>query len=411
VGIGPGGADDDDDDLPPGHPPARGTPPGHAADPAPEDTSERDDTLPPGTIVIEVRDKSDAPVPNTDVTLGILQQSVAKGESRKRTTQKADGGGVTRFDNLERGAGVAYRVSVPWSSSGGEPATYAAPPFQLDLKNGQRVRLHVFPASNRVEDTLLGMQGIAYFELKDDVVQVDELFQVFNMGTTTWVPSNVVIDLPRGFKGFNAQRDMSDAGFDVVADRGAKLRGTFGPGQHEVQFRYQIPYEGEESVKLALSLPPRVIRMRVIAEASKTMTLRVDDFPTAVSDANQRGQRVLLTERQARPGEAPLNRVTVTLDNIPTEGSAKWITVGITAATLAFGVYTALEQEKAKRATSRVGERETERARARLVTEIAALDAASKAGEIGPQAHTRIRQALIDSLARVMAQTDAHEPT
>jgi hypothetical protein len=106
-----------------------------------------------------------------------------------------------------------------------------------------------------------------------------------------------------------------------------------------------------------------------------------------------------------------LNRVTVTLDNIPTEGSAKWITVGITAATLAFGVYTALEQEKAKRATSRVGERETERARARLVTEIAALDAASKAGEIGPQAHTRIRQALIDSLARVMAQTDAHEPT
>jgi hypothetical protein len=410
VGAGPA-RETEEDDLPPGHPPARGTPPGHAADSVPEDTSETDDTLPPGTIVVEVRDKSDAPVPRTDVTLGILQQSVAKGESRRRTTQKVDDVGVTSFDNLERGAGIAYRVSVPWSSGGGEPATYAAPPFQLDLNHGQRVRIHVFPVSSHVEETLLGMQGITYFELKDDVVQVDELFQIFNMGTTTWVPSDVVIDLPHGFKGFNAQRDMSDAGFDAVGERGAKLHGTFGPGQHEVQFRYQIPYEGEESVKLSLSLPPRVIRMRVIAEASKTMTLRVDDFPTAVSDANQRGQRVLLTERQARPGESPLNRVTVTLDNIPTEGSAKWVTVGITAATLAFGVYTALEQEKAKRATSAVGQRETERARARLVAEIVALDAASKAGEIGPQAHTRIRQALIDSLARVMSQTDAHEPT
>jgi hypothetical protein len=265
--------------------------------------------------------------------------------------------------------------------------------------------------TNRVEDTLLGMQGIVYLELKDDVVQVDELFEVFNLGATTWVPSNVVVDLPRGFKAFNAQREMSDVGFDAVADRGAKMRGTFGPGQHQVQFRYQIPYEGGESAKIALSLPPRVIRMRVIAEASKTMTLRVDDFPNSVSDANQRGTRVLLTERQARPGDQPLNRLSITLDNIPTEGSAKWITVAITAATLAFGVYLAREQEKGKGATSHVGEKDTERARARLVAEIAALDSAAKAGEIGPQAHARIRQALIDSLARVMAASDAQEAT
>jgi hypothetical protein len=402
------GAAAEGDDLPPGHPPARSA---RAADPPPEDTSERDDAVPPGTIVVEVRDQNDAPVPRADVTLGILQQSVAKGESRRRTSQKADEGGTTRFENLERGAGVAYRVSVPWTSGGEETATYAAPPFQLDLHRGQRVRLHVYPVTSRVEETLLGMQGIAYLELKDDVIQVDELFQVFNMGTTTWVPSNVVIDLPRGFKGFNAQRDMSDTGFDVVAERGAKMRGTFSPGQHEVQFRYQIPYNGEDSFKIALSLPPRVIRMRVIAEASKTMTLHVDDFPTAVSDANQRGQRVLLTERQARPGDSPQSRVAITLDNIPTEGSARWYTVAITFATLACGVYVALDQEKSKQGAQKAGERDTERARARLVAEIAALDAASRAGEIGPQAHTRIRQALIDSLARVMAASEGHEAT
>jgi hypothetical protein len=379
-------------------------------EPPPEDTSQRDDTLPPGTVVIEIRDKADAPVARADVTLGILQQSVAKGESRRRTTQQADDNGVTRFDNLESGAGVAYRVSVPRTNdSGGESATYAAPPFQLDLHHGQHVRLHVYPVTSRIEDTLLGMQGVVYFELKDDVVQVDEFFQVFNMGTTTWVPSDVIVDLPRGFKGFNAQRDMSDIGFDAVAERGAKMHGTFGPGQHDVQFRYQIPYDGEESVKVALSLPPRVIRMRVIAEASRTMTLRVDDFPSAISDANQRGQRVLLTERQARAGESPLNHVAVTLDNIPTEGSARWLTVGITAATLGMGLFVALEQEKTKKGATSAAERDGDRARARLVAEIAALDAASRAGEIGPQAHARIRQALIDSLARVMAAIDAHE--
>jgi hypothetical protein len=377
----------------------------------PEDSSEKDDSLPPGTIVVEIRDKTDAPVPRADVTLGILQQSVAKGESRRRTIQKADETGETRFDNLERGGGIAYRISIPWSGGDGETATYAAPPFQLDLHHGQRVRVHVFPVTSRIEDALLGMQGVVYLELKDDVVQVDEFFEVFNLGATTWVPSDVVVDLPRGFKAFNAQRTMSDVGFDAVAERGAKMHGTFGPGQHQAQFRYQVPFEGGESAKIALSLPPRVIRMRVIAEASKTMTLRVDDFPNAVSDANQRGTRVLLTERQARPGDLPLTRISITLDNIPTEGSAKWVTVAITAAMLAFGVYVAREQEKTKGATSRAGEKDTERARARLLAEIAALDTAAKAGEIGPQAHARIRQALIDSLARVMAADEAQEAT
>ena len=267
--------------------------------------------------------------------------------------------------------------------------------------------MHVYPVTNRIEETLLGMQGVVYLELKDDVIQVDEFFEIFNLGSTTWVPSNLVVDLPHGFKGFTAQRDMSDIGFDAIADRGAKLRGTFGPGQHQVQFRYQIPYEGSETAKIGLSLPPRVVRMRVIAEASKTMTLRVDDFPKALSDANQRGTRVLLTERQARPGDPSLARLAITLENIPTEGSARWVTIAITAATLAFGIYVAREQEKTKGA-ARGGDRDSERARARLVAEIAALDTAAKAGELGPQAHARIRQALIDSLARVMAGTDAH---
>jgi hypothetical protein len=173
-----------------------------------------DEQLPIGAIVVEVRDRSDQPVPRADVTLGILQQSVAKGESRRHVQRPADEGGNVRFDGLEFGGGVAYRVTVPWGSTGGgEPATYAAPPFQLDLHHGQRVRIHLYPVTNRIAETMLGMDGIVYMELKDDVVQFDELFRIFNLGAVTWVPTDVVITLPPGFKGFVVQKEMSDAGF------------------------------------------------------------------------------------------------------------------------------------------------------------------------------------------------------
>jgi hypothetical protein len=267
------------------------------------------------------------------------------------------------------------------------------------------VRVHVYPVTSRVDETMLGMQGIVYIELKDDALQFDELFQVYNLGTVTWLPKDIVLNLPKGFRAFNAQKEMSDTGFDEVPGVGAKLRGTFAPGTHETHFRYQVPYDGDETVDLTTSLPPHVARMRVIAEASKTMSLRVSDFPTSQSDRTQKGQRVLVTERQLRAGEQPMSRVHILLENIPTEGPAKWITVGISALTVGIGLFAALEQEKKKgKLPLRAQDQDAERARARLVAEVAALDKAHDAGEIGPKAYVRIRDALIDSLARLMEQ-------
>jgi hypothetical protein len=296
-------------------------------------------------------------------------------------------------------------VTVPWgATAGGEGATYAAPPFQLDLHHGQRVRVHVYPVTNRINETMLGMDGIVYMELRDDVIQFDELYRVYNIGPVTWVPTDVVITLPAGFKGFTAQKEMSDTGWDEVPGKGARLRGTFSPGQHETHFRYQIPYAGDESIEFSTTLPPHVARMRVMAEASKSMTLQVRDFPTSISDRNQTGQRILLTERQFRAGEMPPSDLRITLDNIPTEGAAKWVATSIAAATIVLGIYLALEQEKAKSGgKKRVADHDAERARSRLVTEIAELDKAHASGDVGPKAYERIRSALIDALARLMA--------
>jgi hypothetical protein len=173
-----------------------------------------------------------------------------------------------------------------------------------------------------------------------------------------------------------------------------------------MHFRYQMPYDGEETFSASVVLPPHIARVRVIAEASKGMTLQVKDFPSAISDRTQQGQRVLVTERQLRSGEQPIARVHVGLNNIPTEGPAKWIAVAIAAATIGLGLFVALRQENgAGKAVYQ--DPDAERARARLVVEIAALDRAHGAGELGPKAYARIREALIDALARVMAQSSS----
>ena len=132
------------------------------------------------------------------------------------------------------------------------------------------------------------MQAIVYMELKDDVIQFDEIFRSTTWAVT-WVPTDVVLTLPAGYKAFSAQREMSDTGFDEAPGKGAKLRGTFAPGQHEMHFRYQMPYDGEETFSASVMLPPHIARIRVIAEASKGMTLQVNDFPSAISDRTQRG--------------------------------------------------------------------------------------------------------------------------
>jgi hypothetical protein len=342
--------------------------------------------------------------------MGVLRNTVAKGESRSRTIRQTDDAGNIRYDGLDAGAGVAYRITVPWGDNGGgETATYAAFPFQLDLHNGQRVRVHVYPVTGRIEEAMVGMDARVIVELKDDALQMTERFQVFNFGAVTWVPNGVVITLPPGFKAFNTQKEMSDTGWDEVAGKGAKLRGTFTPGQHDTIFRYQIPYGGEESVDFSLSLPPHVARMAVITEANKEMALRVSDFPASQRDRSQTGQGVLVTQRELKAGDQPMKRIRIMLDNIPTEGSAKWIAVVISAITMATGLYVAFEQEKEKRVQAKKtkGKKgredpDTERARSRLVAEIASLDKAHAAGEVGPKAHARIREALLDALARLM---------
>ncbi len=201
--------------LPPGHPPTGGRTSADALPMPTENFASEDGSLPPGTVAVEVRDGLDRPVPRVRVVLNVLVQTIAKTDDRKQLTATTDDSGEARFQGLAAGATASYGATVPWPAPNGDTANYSSPPFDLDLAKGERVRVHVFPASHNINDTLVGMHGMVYIELHDDALQIYEMFRVFNMGSKSWVPSDVFLDLPPRAKAFHSESADNDARFEL----------------------------------------------------------------------------------------------------------------------------------------------------------------------------------------------------
>jgi hypothetical protein len=129
VARAPEAESEGDDALPAGHPQvADANPHAHAAGGTtgglpgtfepPPDLEEADPTLPPGTIVVDLRDADEKPVAREEVTLGMIINSVAKGDSRKHLQATTDERGRVAFHGLELASNIAYRVSVGYPHRG-----------------------------------------------------------------------------------------------------------------------------------------------------------------------------------------------------------------------------------------------------------------------------------------------------
>ena len=358
--------------------------------PPPEDTANEDPSLPRGAIAVQILDADDRPLPHSDVTLGVVYNSVAKGESRKRLMGTTDAKGVAHWSDLDAGAGIAYRPMVLV-----EGATFSAPPFQLPLKNGIRATLHVYPLERDVDKTLVVAQSILYAEVKDDRVQVQQAFKIYNFGKTAWLPTDVIVALPPDFTAFAAQQGMTDVGVDAVPKKGIRLRGTFPPGQHVIEFKWQLPYAGESDVLFDVGMPPHVAASRVIAPASRQMALSVDGFPTPQETTDGMGQRALVTEKQLRRDEKPLTTTRVHITGLPTEGPAKYLVTFLAAGVVALGVVVGARKPPRPDASAE---------RQRLLAEIEGLERAKASGEVGPKTYERTRRDLLDAVARTFAE-------
>ena len=356
----------------------------------PEDGALEDPTIARGAVEVNISDPMGKPLPNTEVTLGIIYNSVAKGESRKRVLAQTDNLGAARFKDLDFGSGVAYRPMVLKDG-----ATFSVTPFQLGLKSGIRAILHVYPVTSDVDQALIVSQSMVYAEVKDDRIQIQQAYKIYNFGKNAWVPpADLIVPLPDTFTAFATQQGMTDIGVDAVPKKGVKIRGTFGPGQHVVEFKWQLPYAGDPEVKVDIGMPPHLAAARIIAPASKGMGLEVDGFePTKIS-ADGMGQRALVTEKQLRREDPPVKSLKLTIKGLPTEGPGKFIATLLALSGLVVGVV--LGARKAP-------PRDTKRERQQLLTALEGLEMGHRDGTLGPKTYERARRELIDDLARTFA--------
>jgi hypothetical protein len=362
----------------------------------PADTENPDPSLPPGTIVVELRDADDKPVPNEQVNLGVLINSVAKGDSRKHLQSTTNAMGWVTFGSLDLASNVAYRVSA-----GYQGGAFAATPFQLAQAKAMRVVLHVYPVTRDIQQALIVAEATVALEVREDRIQVEQALTIYNLGKTAWQPTDVKMPLPDGATAFGAQASMSDQGVD---DEGhdAKLRGTFPPGRHAVEYRWQLPWSGDKDVDFAAGLPPHVAIARVMMPATSDIKLVADGFPPTEVRHDEQGQSFLVTERRLRPDDPRLNAVTIGIHDLPTRGlgpvlaallAACGVGVGLTMAFAGRGRAEPPRDPKAKRAS--------------ILADLLDLEKAHERGDVGPKTYERARRELIDALARTL---DAPEP-
>lgn len=366
----------------------------------PSDTVEEDATLPSGSLVITVKDVQERPIPGAPVKLKILTSSVARGDAREEKSVTVDASGTARFDGLAVGSATTYTVVTTRG-----PAGFTVGPFALGAERGKRVGIHAYEVSTSIDEVLVGMQAAVYVSLREDALSVEHLFSVFNLGPVAWAP-NVTFSLPNGFKAFTKQEASEEAmQFFEVKDRGAALRGTVGPGRQDATFRYQVPLEGKETQTIEIELPPRVAQTRVMSEASRSMGLSVAGFPPAEKSQNRDGKRILITGRQVAREDGGLRKLVITVTGLPTPGPGRWIAAGLTAAAI-LGAVAYVYQRRKDRELDDDAREDLVEAREALIGEIVALERARRRGDVGPRTYERVRRALLDSLARIVAMLD-----
>jgi hypothetical protein len=357
--------------------------------------AQEDPGLPAGTIVIDARDGDGNPQPGREITLGIVENSIAKGESRRRLSATTGPDGQARFNGLDTASVFAYRVSTVRDG-----ATYAAPPFNLPKAVGMRVSLFAYPATTEVQKASVASQGIVYLELKDEVIQIEQAYRIFNLGSVTWLAAGVPVKLPEGFKAFTSQRTMDDLSFEGGPAE-ARFRGGVSPGMHDTAYRFQLPYGSSDAMTIDLGLLPHVQAYRVIIEAPKGLQLEVDGFPPPQAQLNGNGQRILVTEKELPRLDDGFRTVRVRLGNLPSKPQGRWYALGLALGALALGVYGVLRLT----ADHKADQAELVEAQTRLLDELAELEKSRASGDIGPKTYEQARQVLIDSLARVLARS------
>jgi len=398
VAVGSDG--DPNASLPAGHPSVGGSGSGHGASASdvfqpPADVEQLDPGLQRGSIAVELHDGDDKPVAGETVDLGILINSIAKGDTHKHMTAVTDALGRAGFSGLETLSNIAYRVTC-----GFQGGSFAAMPFQIPEGKAMRVVLHVYPVTRDVGVAVIASEVAIEAEPRDDRMQIEEAVTVYNLGRTAWQPDDVRMALPAAHTAFGAQQTMSDQGVDEDGNF-AKLRGTFPPGEHSLEFHWQLPMSGDKDIDFDIGLPPHVALTRLLVPAAPGIRLVAADFPPAQQLRDSRGQSFLVTERRIRFDDPRLRSVSMGIHDLPTPGPGRSIATIVAGVAVLAGLFMTARRGGPKGLLGRgLADRKAAKAlRSSLLEEIATIERAHTRGTIGPRTYERARRELIDALA------------
>jgi hypothetical protein len=265
-----------------------------------------------------------------------------------------------------------------------------------------RVVLHVYQVMHDIRDARVVMEVALAAEMRDERIHIEEAFTIYNLGRTAWAPQGVPMSLPEGYTAFSTQASMSDQGVDDGAGA-AKLRGTFPPGRHSVDFQWQLPWDGEKDVDFGVGLPPHAGIVRVMMASAGDARLVPDGFPPAEVRRDAQGQAFLVTERRVRPDESPLTTLSVGIHDLPTPGPGRLIATLLSAGAVLFGIALLAR----RRGSAGSAHDDVKHAQDALLQELADLEHARARGDAGPQTYEQARKAIIDGLARTLLERQA----
>lgn len=386
--------------LPANHPPLGQMPAGHPQ----RDSVTDDTTLPPGTILLELRKPTGQPVAGDVVRLVVKHQSVAKGTTITEHESRVDETGTARFEGLQRGSEWVYAAQAVHDG-----ITYRSPEFQLGPTAGRHLRLGVYQATDSIDEASVGAQVFVLVEPKDEHLLVEQLYRFSNLSNKTWRFDSLEVGLPGLFKAFSQTTGNDRIRIEPVMKRGFRMSGFVPPGTSELAVRYQLPYGGSGTAELAVGMVPRASLVRVIAIAAGDIRMRVLGMPEPTLGRGEDGQKLLVTQQLVSPGGDQIEQAHVVLLGLPRPGPGRWYALIASALAVVAGVVAAGLGRRTR--ASRAGELELiEIAKTTILEEALELERARQAGSVGPNWYASTRQQLVDQLARLLAMQRGHDP-
>jgi hypothetical protein len=360
--------------------------------------------LAPGEIEVRLMSKGFKNTEDQLITLIDSKQSIERGNVESTLTARTDARGAARFSGLATESDHIYDAVVSIGN-----ARYSTGQFQFRSQEvGLRAIVPIYESQTTLDNLMLVTRSLIALVPQDDLFVVEVLLRVENYGEISWLPENVRIPLPEGFKALTVRDAKADARFESDGDEGVKLAGTLAPGQHDLSFRFHLPTNGRPNVSFKFPTSLNTAMVRVILEAAPGMSLEVDGFPEAEEGRNQEGQRRLTTGRDfmADKVRAPAD-IELKVSGIPTPAAGRSVAVGL-AAVIAIGgiAQTVGRRRKAVSPRSDLSKEDRERAGELLLEELISLEQAFQQGTIGRKTYEQTKRQLLEAFARLRSEPE-----